>query len=112
MFGLPLKLMQSRRKLYHLIGYKLQYGCGHNVVTMTYDDVTNHVFRPLQLDIKGLSDSVTCSENWSKAEISILDYENSEPGDISFLLRKLTIHAYNKLYAKILLWQVFCSICS
>ena len=43
-YGLPLKLTWSGRKLYHLIGYKLQYGRGHDVDTMTYDDVTKHVF--------------------------------------------------------------------
>ena len=45
--GLSLKKTQSGSKLYHLIGYKLQYGRGHNVDTMTYNDVTNHVFHPL-----------------------------------------------------------------
>ena len=41
--------MQSGSKLYHLhvIGYKLQYGSSHNVDTMTFNDVTNHVFNPL-----------------------------------------------------------------
>ena len=29
--------------------YKLQYGCGHNVDTMTYVDVTNHMFHPLSI---------------------------------------------------------------
>ena len=52
--GLPLKQIQSGRKLYHLIGYKLQYGCGHNVDTMMYDDVTNQVFHPLALARKKL----------------------------------------------------------
>ena len=45
--GLPLK---NRRRADENciinIGYKLQYGRGHNVDTMTYDDVTTHVFLP------------------------------------------------------------------
>ena len=35
---LSIKLTQSGRKLYHRIGYKLQYGGGHSVDTITYDD--------------------------------------------------------------------------
>ena len=34
--------------MYHLIGYKLQYGRGHNVDTMTYNDVRNHVIDRLE----------------------------------------------------------------
>ena len=40
------------------IGYKLQYGRGHNVDTMTYDDVTNHVFLPLDTCATSCEDGI------------------------------------------------------